>query len=306
MSPRELSPEVRTRIAELKKVVDANPGSPLFMELAELLRREGRLAEAYEVARQGVVYNRENGWAHFVFGRICLEMGKLMEAEKELTEASSALSREPAPYLLLGQTLIRKRDYNGARIVLTNLEERFPTNSDVARFRRYLEQKLIPPLDFGVPDTEQLVEKFKGAAPPPPPVKTSVQPVEVIVSRPEEISLDERAKSLVTSIARFTGIQDVIFITRESKIYRTSTTTMDKIRAYNSLFSTIYATVKKYNDKTQLGLLKNIVIETEQSRFLIVVLRDGWIGVILDIEVELGSFRIQLARLLRRFDFTTI
>ncbi|MGB9561644.1 MAG: hypothetical protein ACPL6C_02410, partial [bacterium] len=216
------------------------------------------------------------------------------------------LSREPAPYLLLGQTLIRKRDYNGARIVLTNLEERFPTNSDVARFRRYLEQKLIPPLDFGVPDTEQLVEKFKGAAPPPPPVKTSVQPVEVIVSRPEEISLDERAKSLVTSIARFTGIQDVIFITRESKIYRTSTTTMDKIRAYNSLFSTIYATVKKYNDKTQLGLLKNIVIETEQSRFLIVVLRDGWIGVILDIEVELGSFRIQLARLLRRFDFTTI
>lgn len=300
MSPRELNPELRARIAELKRVVDADPKSPLFVELAELLRQEGRLADAYEVARNGLVYNRENGWAHFVFGRICLEMGKLSEAEKELRDATSLLSREIAPYLLLGQTLIRKRDFNGARVVLVNMEERFPTSPEVSRFRRYLEQKLIPPLDFGVPETEKLIEKFRGAEPPPPPVRTSVQPVEVIVSGPEEMSLDQRAKAFISSAAKFPGANDVVFITRENKIYRTSSTPTEKIRVFNFLFSNLLNIIRQHNEKTKLGIVKNIVLETEYARLLIVVLREGWIAVSLEPDVEIGSFRIQLARLIRR------
>lgn len=306
MSPKEISSEIKTRIAELKRVIDVDPKSPLSVELAELLRQEGKLADAYEVARNSLIYNRENGWAHFVFGRICLEMGKLSEAEKELQEAISILSREITPYLLLGQTLIRKRDYNGARVVLMNMEERFPTHPDVARFRRYLEQRLIPPLDFGMPETSKLLEKFRGAEPPPPPVRTSVQPIEVIVSKPEELSLDERAKTLISSVAKISGSDTIVFISRENKVYRTSSTSTERIKAFNFLFLSFKSILHKYESKARLGQLKNLVVELEYARLLLVVFYEGWLGVILDPEIELGSFRIQLARLLRRYNFTPL
>jgi tetratricopeptide (TPR) repeat protein len=305
MSPREVAPEYQSRIAELRRLIDSDPNNPAFAELAELYRAQGKLAEAYEIARNGIRMNQENGWAHFIFGRICLEMGKLAEAEKEFRTSTSILIRDIEPYLLLGQTLMRRRDYSGARVVLVRLEELFPTRPEVARFRRYLEQKLIPPMDFGAIETDKLLERYRGESVPPPPVRTSVQPVEIVVTKTES-PLDERAKGLISLVKEISGVDGVVFVSRENKIFRTTNISPNFVKLFSGIIKSFTKILQRAPKALYFGIMRNFIMETERSTVFIMILREGWLACILNEDAELGFFRIQLSRLFRKFDLNPI
>ncbi len=305
MADKGLQPDLEARLAELKRVVDRDPTSPFFAELGELYRAQGKLSEAYTVMRAGIRVHRDNGWAHFIFGRICLEMGKLSEAEKEMQVASELLPQEVAPILFLGQIQMRRRDYEKARIILVRMEEHFSAKAEVSHFRRYLEQKLIPPMDFGAPDTRTVLGKLKGKGVSVRPVRMShrAPEIEVITARPK-VPLEERAKKLVAATRKLPSIEAVLFVSSEGKILRTKDLSLGVIKVLGWVVRTLTRTLRRAPKTFNLKGWKMIAVENEKAKIIISFFKEGWLAVIMDPQEQFGSVRMELERLFRKHQFS--
>ena len=73
-----------TRIDELRRRLERDPGSRLFAQLAEELRKNGELVEAIRVARAGLAVHSSYPSARLTLGRALLETGDATTARAEL------------------------------------------------------------------------------------------------------------------------------------------------------------------------------------------------------------------------------
>jgi len=74
------------RIVELRRRVQADPASVAFAALAEECRRAGAVHEAISVCRAGLGYHPGDLSARVTLGRALIEVGRLDEAEAELSK----------------------------------------------------------------------------------------------------------------------------------------------------------------------------------------------------------------------------
>ena len=73
-----------SRIDDLRRRLERDPGSRLFAQLAEELRKAGELDQAIEVCRGGLERHASYGSAHMTLGRALFDKGELSEARTEL------------------------------------------------------------------------------------------------------------------------------------------------------------------------------------------------------------------------------
>jgi tetratricopeptide (TPR) repeat protein len=103
------------RIDELRKRLEKEPGSRLFAQLAEELRKEGELAEAIQVCRDGLQKQPNYPSARITLGRALLDTGDPAAAR---TEFETVLKGAPDNILasrFLGEALEASGDIEGAR-----------------------------------------------------------------------------------------------------------------------------------------------------------------------------------------------
>jgi tetratricopeptide (TPR) repeat protein len=157
------------RIQDLKRRIEIDPGSRLFVALAEEYRKGGRLAEALSTLQRGLLSHPNYLSAHVALGRACLESGKVTEA---IATFSKVLVADPGNlvsakslaeiYLSRGESLeaIKKFKLYRALSGDRSVEE------TIAR----LEKKLAPPpppapaaaLQTAVPPPPTFLEEPKG------------------------------------------------------------------------------------------------------------------------------------------------
>ena len=102
------------RIDDLRKRLDKEPGSRLFAQLAEELRKEGELEESIQVAREGLQKHPAYPSARMTLGRALLDTGDLAAAR---TEFEAVLKGAPDNILAsryLGECLEGLGDLVGA------------------------------------------------------------------------------------------------------------------------------------------------------------------------------------------------
>ncbi len=80
------------RIRDLKRRLDIEPGSRLFVALAEEYRKSGRLADALSTLQKGLLAHPHYLSAHVALGRAYLEAGQITEA---IATFSKVLSSDP-------------------------------------------------------------------------------------------------------------------------------------------------------------------------------------------------------------------
>jgi tetratricopeptide (TPR) repeat protein len=103
-----------SRIDELRRRIERDPGSRLFAQLAEEHRKAGELPEAIRVARAGLATHPVYASARLTLGRALLDSGDAAAARQEL---ELALRQAPDNILasrFLGQTLEQLGDLEGA------------------------------------------------------------------------------------------------------------------------------------------------------------------------------------------------
>jgi len=71
------------RIDDLRKRIDKDPGSRLFAQLAEELRKDGELEEAIRVSREGLHKHPAYPSARMTLGRALLDTGDVSAARTE-------------------------------------------------------------------------------------------------------------------------------------------------------------------------------------------------------------------------------
>jgi len=105
---------VADRIEELRRRVAADPGSRLFAQLAEALRKDGELEEAVRVARAGLERHPSYPSARLTLGRALLDSGDPAAARGELEAAARGAPDNILASRLLGEALDTLGDLDAA------------------------------------------------------------------------------------------------------------------------------------------------------------------------------------------------
>jgi len=102
------------RIEDLRKRLEKEPGSRLFAQLAEELRKEGELAEAIRVSREGLQKQPNYPSARMTLGRALFDTGDLPGARAEFEAVLKGAADNILASRLLGECLERLGDPQGA------------------------------------------------------------------------------------------------------------------------------------------------------------------------------------------------
>ena len=102
------------RIRRWQESVATDPGSPDFLPLAEVYRREGRGAVARRLCIRGLQRNPEHVEAHFLLGRLHREAGELDEAFDEWDIALRLDPNHRAARRAIGYLCLERREWAAA------------------------------------------------------------------------------------------------------------------------------------------------------------------------------------------------
>jgi tetratricopeptide (TPR) repeat protein len=98
----------------LKKKLEEDPESLVFVPLAEAYRKEGSLDDAYRVCKKGLEKNPDYSNAHLVLGRIYQGQTKLDDAVAEFKKVLEIDPENLMAHSLLGSVFVQKTDYKAA------------------------------------------------------------------------------------------------------------------------------------------------------------------------------------------------
>lgn len=151
-----------TRIEDLRKRLEKEPGSRLFAQLAEELRKEGELEEAIRVARGGLETHPTYTSARMTLGRALLDTGDLAHARGEFETVLKSAPDNILAGRFLGECLEGLGDFGAALLQYRSTLRLVPGGDRAIEARiRSVEDRLGPPTPPSRPPV--------AAGPPAPP-----------------------------------------------------------------------------------------------------------------------------------------
>jgi tetratricopeptide (TPR) repeat protein len=145
------------RVDELRKRIEKEPGSRLFAQLAEELRKDGELAEAIQVCRDGLQKQPNYPSARITLGRALLDTGDSTAARLEFETVLKGAPDNILASRYLGEALEAAGDIEGAR-------------------KRYRLTLALAPGDKHVLGRLESLDSAPALPAPPPPPQTFVAP----------------------------------------------------------------------------------------------------------------------------------
>lgn len=183
------------RIDDLRKRLEKDPGSRVFAQLAEELRKDGDLGEAIQVCREGLQKHQRYPSARMTLGRALFESGDLAAAR---TEFEAVLKGAPDNILasrLLGESLGGLGELEAARTRYKKTLAMAPGDKQVAAKLQEMEGALKGPVApaAALAKTEVVTATKPGPASEPPPAPEP-PPIKVVeVDEPMELERPHEA-----------------------------------------------------------------------------------------------------------------
>ena len=134
-----------SRIDELRRRLERDPGSRLFAQLAEEHRKAGAYAEAVRVARAGLVQHPSYPSARLTLGRALLDSGDPAGARVELEAALRDAPDNILASRFLGQALDALGELGPALIQLQKTLKMAPGDRQLESQIASLQTRLRPP-----------------------------------------------------------------------------------------------------------------------------------------------------------------
>jgi tetratricopeptide (TPR) repeat protein len=132
------------RIDDLRKRLDREPGSRVFAQLAEELRKAGQLPEAIRVARQGLVVHPGYPSARMTLGRALMDLKDLRGARAEFEAVLRGATDNILASRFLGECLEGLGDLGSALLQYRATLRLAPGDRNLEAQIRALEERLTP------------------------------------------------------------------------------------------------------------------------------------------------------------------
>jgi hypothetical protein len=134
-----------TRIEELRRRLEREPGSRLFAQLAEELRKEGEHGEAIRVARNGLVTQPNYPSARMTLGRALFDSGDYTAARAEFETVLRGAPDNILASRFLAECLEGMGDLGSALLQFRAAQRLAPADKNLETHIRTLEQTLSAP-----------------------------------------------------------------------------------------------------------------------------------------------------------------
>ena len=147
-----LSDNPKARLAQLRERWEAEPGSRIFLQLAEEYRRQGFAEEAAKVLESGLQHHPSSIAGYVALGRCRLELG---EAEAARDALEGVVSRDPTQmvaYRHLVDAYLALGEPDRARNRLELYVQLNPMDDDIVRLREQIEAAEAAPPAAEEPD----------------------------------------------------------------------------------------------------------------------------------------------------------
>jgi hypothetical protein len=148
-----------SRVEELRRRIERDPGSRLFAQLAEQLRKDGELEEAIRVARGGLEKHPDYPSARLTLGHALLDAGDPAAARDELDKAFKGAPDNILASRLLGEALETLGDLEAAVSQFRRTLDMAPGDRHVQARIQSIQERLAAPGGEGAP--------VRGAPTPP-------------------------------------------------------------------------------------------------------------------------------------------
>jgi tetratricopeptide (TPR) repeat protein len=142
---------VDTRIDDLRRRLEREPGSRLFAQLAEELRKAGELGEAIRVSREGLQRHPGYHSARMTLARALFDTGALAQARPEFEMVLGAAPDNILASRLLAETLEGLGDLAGARARFQTTLALAPGDKQVQARLAAVQSKLAAPAPVVAP-----------------------------------------------------------------------------------------------------------------------------------------------------------
>ena len=181
-----------TRIDELRRRLERDPGSRLFAQLAEELRKNGDLAEAIRVARGGLAVHAAYPSARLTLGRALLDSGDATGARAELENALKDAPDNIQASRFLAQAREQLGDLKGAAEQYRKTQLMAPDDRQLqgalaaveARLHAPSAESVALPADTTPPVTKRAPPPLPAGAASTPAASSTAPPVVFAPSRP--------------------------------------------------------------------------------------------------------------------------
>jgi pentatricopeptide repeat protein len=184
------------RLDDLRKRLEKEPGSRLFAQLAEELRKEGELEESIQVAREGLKKHPAYPSARMTLGRALLDTGDLAAAKDEFEAVLKGAPDNILASRYLAECLEGLGDYEGATGRYKLTLQLAPGDKQAASRLHAVEEKLRETGSFkalpAIPPAAAPAAAAPAVAPPaaPPPIAPAPAPPAPPAAAPAEAAAE--------------------------------------------------------------------------------------------------------------------
>lgn len=127
----------KSLVEKYEQILENDPGSLVFVELAKALLERGDAARAVETCRRGVEHHPESVIGHVLWGKALITCGRPAEAMEQFDRAMAIERDNPQAYNLIGEVLLHKGLFRSALPVLKRAVSLQPND---LRVRQWFEQ----------------------------------------------------------------------------------------------------------------------------------------------------------------------
>src|SRR4051794_32357284 len=129
-----VDPDRRPTAQEIEELIDLvrrDPSSPAFIDLGEAYLALGRPKDAISVGNMGLQASPENLEGRVMIARAHAQLHQWKEAQGELLRVVKVDRSNRLGFALLGETLLRRNDYERAVPVLQHAQNLDPTSPQI-------------------------------------------------------------------------------------------------------------------------------------------------------------------------------
>ena len=283
--------ELDERINKCQKILDADPESQIFAALADAYRKKGDYRKALEICTNGLEKHPDYGSAYIVLVKIFFDQGSYEEADRHLQKAITVGGRTRAVDILQSEILIKLGEKNKAKSILEKLLRSDPVNETVKNLLVLIEEAPNQKVPFE-PESDSISVA---------PESDDLTHLSISTHKPDRRYTLSNALSIIKVLPRVLGVVAVTYDGVVIEAYVDGMISKEELGASAAgFFSSIMSGITKIN----LGELNEILVETSDSKLLIIGINKLLVVIRTRDDVNLGSLKLKISELIKATDFS--